>query len=213
MPTTSNIGLDRVAYWIETRENRFEAFIPSNNHSSSYKNESNGGTSTPPNSSISSGFFEDQTADDLLHRCQDDPLIPSAEDIERTFWRGESQWRECLGLAKRQQTLSIPRSPGVLGLTQGVPLLPSQLCGLETIRGYPIWEFIHPEPDDMQSSMTHGMDDVANQTTPATLDGSDSTQPTSPPEVDGWNVNHARGYEKKFNLSIPEPTRYRLIEE
>jgi hypothetical protein len=85
------MGLDRAAHWIETRENRFEeSFMPSYNPSSSFTNESNGGTSTPPNSSISSGFFEDQTADDLLHGCQDDPLIPSAGDIERTFWRGES---------------------------------------------------------------------------------------------------------------------------
>jgi hypothetical protein len=213
MPTTSNIGLDRVAYWIETRENRFEAFIPSDNHSSSYKNESNGGTSTPPNSSISSGFFEDQTADDLLHGCQDDPLIPSAEDIERTFRRGESQWRECLGLAKRQQTLSIPGSRSILGLTQGVPPLPSQLCGLKAIKGYPRWEFKHPESDDTQSSITR-MDEVSRPGTLATLDDSDLTwQPTSPPEVEEWNVDLARGNEKKFRLSIPEPTRYRLIKE
>ncbi|KFY96769.1 hypothetical protein V500_02319 [Pseudogymnoascus sp. VKM F-4518 (FW-2643)] len=212
MPATSNIGLDRAAHWMETRENRFEAFIPSDNHSSSYKNESNGGTSTPTNSSISSGF-EDQTADDLLHGCQDDPLIPSAEDIERTFRGGESKWREYLGLAERQQTLSIPGSPGVLGLTQGVPPLPSQLCGLEAIRGYPIWEFILPESDDMQSSTTQ-MDDVSKLGTPETLDDSDLTwQPTSPPEVDEWNVDVARGNEKEFTLSIPEPTTYQLIKE
>ena len=86
------MGFDRVEHWIMTEKNWFGAsFIPSDNHSSSYKNESNGGTNTPLNSSISSGFVEDQTADDLLHGCQDDPVIPSAKDIERTFRRGEFQ--------------------------------------------------------------------------------------------------------------------------
>ncbi|OBT97354.1 hypothetical protein VE01_04351 [Pseudogymnoascus verrucosus] len=207
MPANSNMGNDRVAHWIETGTNRFEAsFIPSDNHSSYYKNESNGGTSTPPNSSISSGFAEeDQAADDLLHGCQDDKVIPSAEDIERTFWRGESQWRECLGLAEQQQTLSIPGSLGVLGLIKGVPPLPSGLRGLKAIRGYPMWKFPHLESDDMQSSM----DDVSKPGTLATLDDSDVTwQPTSPPKVD-----ERRGNEKTFRFSIPEPTRYQFIKE
>ncbi len=76
MPASSKMGDDRVAHWIETRENRFEAFIPSDNHSSPYGNESNGGTSTPPNSSISSGFFETKllmiyyTDVRMIHRFQ-----------------------------------------------------------------------------------------------------------------------------------------------
>lgn len=214
MLATSNMGHDRAAHWIETGENRFEAsFIPSENPSSCCKNESNGGTSSPPNSSISSGFVEDQTADDLLYGCQDDPLIPSAEDIERTFWRGKTQWRECLGLAERLQNPSIPESLGVLGLTQRVPPLPSQLCDLNEIRGYPIWEFKRSESDDMQSSITQ-MDDVSKLGSPATMDDSDLTwQPTSPPDVDEWNEDLARGNEKKFSLSIPMPTSYQLIRE
>ncbi|ELR03859.1 hypothetical protein VC83_04685 [Pseudogymnoascus destructans] len=203
------MGDDRVAHWIETRTNRFKAsFIPHDNHSSSYRNESNGGISTPPNSStssVSSGIAEDETADDLLQGCQNDPVIPSAEDIERTFRRGESQWRECLGLAERQQTLRMPESPGVLRLTEGVPPLPSQLRGLKEIGGYPTWEFLHAESDDMGS-----MDDVFTET----LDDSDPTwQPTSPPEVDEWSMDLARGNEKILTLSIPKPTRYRLTEE
>lgn len=201
------MGLSRTAHWIETRENRFEAsFIRSDNPSSSYENESNGGTSTPPNSSISSGFFEDQTANGLLQGRQDDPLIPSAEDIEKTFRRGESQWQECLGYAERQQTLSIPGSPGILGMTDGVPPLPSQLRGLKAIRGYPIWKFLHLESDD-----TSSMDDVSKLGTP---DDSDlAWQPASPPEVDEWSADLARGNEKTFSFSIPEPTGYRLMKE
>ncbi|KFY32934.1 hypothetical protein V495_08592 [Pseudogymnoascus sp. VKM F-4514 (FW-929)] len=238
----SNMGHDRTAHLVKTGENRFEAsFIPPENPSSYYKNESNGGTNSPPNSnisngfakdqtaddllyggtrsrpnsSISSGFVEDQAADDLIYGCQDDPLKPSAEDIERTFWRGKTQWRECLGLAERLQNPSIPESPGVLRLTQGVPPLPSQLLNLKEmkIRGYPMWEFKRSEPDDMQSSITQ-MDDISQLGSPATMDGSDPTwQPTSPPEVDEWNEDLIRGNEKEFRLSIPKPTSFTLLKE
>lgn len=122
----------------------------------------------------------------LLVGCQDDPLIPSPDQINYTFLKGQNIWGAYVTHAKSLPSGCIPvRSLDPYVLLQHTPPLPQDLPKKRSITGQAIWDVPSPEFSKSWELLEH-------------TDEGD------------WNPEFVHGIKKTFPLSISKPIECRI---
>jgi hypothetical protein len=187
----------RILHWIGTGKNEFETdyvrhkaadsttiglegdqgpFVASASESSAHHQ----GTELTPLGSSESENSSSHSQDELLVGCEGDPLIPTAEEIDRTYLKAQSLWRTLVEDASLFPSGCFPTSsldPSIM--LQDVPPLPQDLSGQLSIKGQSMWNVASP--------------DIR---TPAFA------------QKDGGNPELVYGVQKDFDLWISEPTKF-----
>jgi hypothetical protein len=115
--------------------------------------------------------------------CDGDLLIPSTEQINRTFLKCQNLWRTYLAGSDLLPPGCIPAaSLEAYNLMQDVPPLPQDLCRKQIITGRALWHVPCPELPKSCRSPKHDDDEI-------------------------WNPEHIYGVEKTFYLWTDKPTK------
>jgi hypothetical protein len=88
----------------------------------------------------------DNSQDEVLVGCEGDPLIPTAQEINRTCLKAQGLWRTLVKDASSFPSGCVPTSsldPSVM--MRDVPPLPWDLSGQLSITGQSVWYVAHPE--------------------------------------------------------------------
>lgn len=143
------------------------------------KTWSNGSKSDLSEESID--LYPDSKPIELLISCQDDPLIPSPDQINHTFLKGQNIWRAYVTHAKSLLSGLIPvGSLDPCILLQHTPPLPQDLPKKRSITGQAIWNVPNPEFSKTWKLLEH-------------IDERD------------WSPEFVHGMKKTFPLSISKP--------
>jgi hypothetical protein len=99
-----------------------------------------------PLESSESENFSSHSQDELLVGCEGDPLIPTAEEINRTYIKAQSLWQTLVKDASSFPSGCFPTSsldPSII--MQDVPPLPLDLSGQLSIKGQSMWNVAIPD--------------------------------------------------------------------
>jgi hypothetical protein len=189
------MSTDRILRWILTGDHIFEnACAESKAICSTTEQETAGDAVLEEIASVSSGHVEQVSIENsenlqkLLTGHDNDPLIPTTDQINYTFLRGERLWRAYLTHAT-----SLPSGwmrEGWLApytLLQNIPPLPRDLPRQRSITGQALWHVPHPElPKPCQQEIGKAQDE----------------------EV--WIPEHVYNCPKEFSLAIERPVECRI---
>ena len=188
----------RILHWIHTGKNEFKTnyvrhkavgstsiglegyqdrFKAGDSESSAHRQGSEPALLESSESEDSSGNIQDE----LLVGCEGDPLIPTAEEIDKTYRKAQTLWRTFVEDASSFPSGCVPTSsldPSIM--MQDVPPLPQDLSRQLSITGQSTWYVAHPEIR-----------------TPALASNDDE-----------WDPDLVYGPQKDFRLWIPEPTKF-----
>lgn len=119
----------------------------------------------------------------LLRGCDDDLLIPTSEEINDTFLKGQTLWLTYLKNADLLPFGCVPAvSLDAYNIIQDVPPLPHDLRKKQVLTGRALWYVPSPEFDATHRSAEHNEDET-------------------------WNPELVHGAEKSFFLSTEQQTR------
>jgi hypothetical protein len=104
------------------------------------------GSELSPLESSESENCSSHIQDELLVGCEGDPLIPTAEEINRTYIKAQSLWQTLVKDASSFPSGCFPTSsldPSII--MQDVPPLPLDLSGQLSIKGQSMWNVAIPD--------------------------------------------------------------------
>lgn len=120
---------------------------------------------------------------ELLIGCDGDPLIPSTEQINGTFLKGQNLWQSYLASAALLPPgRTAAASLAVYNLMRDVPPLSQDLRKKQIITGRALWHVSCPELSRPYRNPKHLNDEI-------------------------WNPEHVHGVDKTFYLWIDKPTK------
>ncbi|CZT01519.1 uncharacterized protein RCO7_02107 [Rhynchosporium graminicola] len=125
-------------------------------------------------------FDTDRESVELLVGFENDPLIPSTEQINHTFLRTQKIWERYLACANSLPSGCVAAAvlkPAVL--LHQIPRLPRHLPRKRSITGESVWHV--PNPELLPSS-----------------------------DAEEWDPDHVHGVKKTFLLSVSTPTEFRI---
>jgi hypothetical protein len=209
---------DRILHWIDTGENEFKTnyvrqravgstsiglegdqdpVAASSSESSAHHQDSELALLESSESEDCSGNSQDE----LLIGCEADPLIPTAEEINKTYRRGQNLWRTLVDNASSFPPGCVPTpslDPSIM--MQNVPPLPQNLQGEQSIIGQSMWYIPSPElsyQGQIDLVQDSGISDEIWAPAPILTD-------------EEWDPELVCGVRKHFNLWVPKPTKFSI---
>jgi hypothetical protein len=164
----------RIQHWVDTGHHIFEGSKTSTAASAS-ENYDTQLHMLPP---VSDTSTSDSSSELFLNGEDNDPLIPSTDQINLTFLQSQSIWSAYLADAYKLQPGSIPSCCLDLhNMIQHVPPLPQDLSGRQNITGHAVWHIEAPELHEAEK------------------------------DTKGWNPERVSDPRKQFNLSVAQLTK------